>query len=128
MPAWAGVGKLSPQEFITRHLGRISEGEIVSGIPGSRKNHFGEDYGLTEEFVSVYRMHPLMPEALVLRRHEDNQEVQELKFISENFDDRDLATPAVVKKGGARWTPEDIGPAVRDLMKRAVPAQKVWGS
>ena len=33
-----------------------------------------------------------------------------------------------VKKGGARWTPEDIGPAVRDLMKRAVPAQKVWGS
>lgn len=80
------------QEFITRHLGRIGEGELISGIPGSRKDHFGEDFCLTEEFASVYRMHPLLPESLKLRRHEDDQAIHELKFVSENVDDPGLAT------------------------------------
>lgn len=29
---------------------------------------------------------------------------------------------------GARWDPAEVGPAVRDLLRRAVPAQKVYGS
>jgi NAD(P)-dependent dehydrogenase (short-subunit alcohol dehydrogenase family) len=29
---------------------------------------------------------------------------------------------------GARWEPEDVGPAVRDLIARTPPAQKVYGS
>ncbi|PWB89696.1 peroxidase [Methylocystis sp. MitZ-2018] len=86
--SWWGAA----QEFITRNLGRISEGEIISGIPGSPKDHFGVDYSLTEEFVSVYRMHPLLPEALKLRRCEDDQQIHELKFVGEDFDDPDLAT------------------------------------
>lgn len=32
------------------------------------------------------------------------------------------------KKGGARWRSDEIGPAVRGLLAKAVPAQKVWGS
>jgi len=88
--SWWGAA----QELITRHLGRISEGELISGIPGSRKDHFGEDFCLTEEFAAVYRMHPLLPEILTLRRHRDDQKVHTLKFISENSDDgdRDIAT------------------------------------
>jgi hypothetical protein len=42
-------------------LGRISSSEVVSGIPGSRTNHFGVPFWLTEELVAVYRMHPLIP-------------------------------------------------------------------
>ena len=36
--------------------------EVLTGIPGSKKNHDGAPYCLTEEFVAVYRMHPLIPD------------------------------------------------------------------
>jgi Animal haem peroxidase len=51
-------------ERIKKALRRISEGELVSGIPGSDTNHHKADYCLTEEFVSVYRMHALMPDRI----------------------------------------------------------------
>jgi hypothetical protein len=53
-------------ERIKKVLRRISEGELVSGIPGSVTNHHGTDFCLTEEFVSVYRMHALMPDKIEL--------------------------------------------------------------
>jgi hypothetical protein len=55
---WGLVG-----ESLTKHLGRISKtSEAISGIPGSGVNQFGVPYSLTEEFVSVYRMHSLIPD------------------------------------------------------------------
>lgn len=46
------------------HLG-ISE---LSGIVGSRRaDDHGVPYSLTEEFVTVYRMHPLLPDKVSLR-------------------------------------------------------------
>jgi hypothetical protein len=48
-------------------LGRISESEVVSGIPGSPTDHFGVPYSMTEEFVAVYRMHPLIPDEYTFR-------------------------------------------------------------
>jgi hypothetical protein len=53
-------------ERIKKALRRISESELVSGIPGSVTNHHGADFCLTEEFVSVYRMHALMPDKIEL--------------------------------------------------------------
>ncbi|XP_054820616.1 alpha-dioxygenase 2 isoform X2 [Prosopis cineraria] len=43
-------------------------GPILSGLVGNRKpiDH-GVPYSLTEEFVSVYRMHSLLPDEIVLR-------------------------------------------------------------
>ena len=49
-------------ERLHRILGRIGKGEVLSGIPGSATDHHGVPYALTEEFVSVYRMHPLIPD------------------------------------------------------------------
>ncbi|WP_426515511.1 peroxidase family protein [Diaminobutyricibacter sp. McL0618] len=43
-------------------LGRVSKSDIVSGIPGSNTEDFGVPFALTEEFVAVYRMHPLIPD------------------------------------------------------------------
>lgn len=40
--------------------------DILTGIPGSATNHHGVPYTLTEEFVTVYRLHPLMPDEYVL--------------------------------------------------------------
>ena len=48
-------------EKVKRLFGRISPSEAFSGIPGSGVDHHGADYCLTEEFVTVYRMHPLDP-------------------------------------------------------------------
>lgn len=47
---------------VRERLGRIGRGDILSGIRGSPTNHHGAPYSLTEEFVSVYRMHPLIPD------------------------------------------------------------------
>jgi len=49
-------------EQIHNLFGRISKSELISGIPGSHRDHFGVPYSLTEEFVAVYRMHPLIPD------------------------------------------------------------------
>ncbi|MBV9851921.1 MAG: heme peroxidase, partial [Armatimonadetes bacterium] len=49
-------------EHIHKLLGRVSGSEVISGIPGSQTDHFGVPYSITEEFVAVYRMHPLIPD------------------------------------------------------------------
>jgi hypothetical protein len=49
-----------------RRFGRVGKREILSGIPGSRTDHHGVPYSLTEEFVTVYRLHPLMPDEFTL--------------------------------------------------------------
>ncbi|MGY2050596.1 peroxidase family protein [Methylobacterium sp. JK268] len=54
-------------ERLQRALGRIGDNEGFSGIPLSGVNHHGADYCLTEEFVSVYRLHPLMRDDLTIR-------------------------------------------------------------
>jgi hypothetical protein len=36
--------------------------DLLTGIPGSRHDDHGVPYALTEEFVAVYRMHPLIPD------------------------------------------------------------------
>ncbi len=43
-------------------FGRVGDSELLSGIIGSPTDHHTAPYYLTEEFVSVYRMHPLMPD------------------------------------------------------------------
>src|SRR5919202_587592 len=53
---WWGVAT----ERVHKLLGRISRSEVISGIPGSAPDHFGVPYSITEEFVAVYRMHPLL--------------------------------------------------------------------
>ncbi|MEX2304530.1 MAG: peroxidase family protein [Bryobacterales bacterium] len=63
-----------------KQRGRISDSDVISGIPGSETDHFGVPYSLTEEFVSVYRMHPLMPDDLVLRSAADHSVLRELQI------------------------------------------------
>jgi hypothetical protein len=56
---------------IKKAFGRVSENEGFSGITGSETNHHAAPYALTEEFVSVYRMHPLMRDDVPLHRNAD---------------------------------------------------------
>jgi len=72
---WGLVG-----ERVTRNIGRLSSLDLVSGVPGSHADLFGVPYTITEEFVSVYRMHQLLPDDYVLRDHLDHHVLQELTF------------------------------------------------
>ena len=45
----------------------LNDSELLGGIPGSPTDHHTAPYSLTEEFVSVYRMHPLMPDDYAIR-------------------------------------------------------------
>ena len=77
-------------ENVKKYLGRISTSEAISGIPGSDTNQTGADYALTEEFVSVYRLHPLLPNDIQLRFLEGDRPGRILKFMSDDADDPDL--------------------------------------
>jgi hypothetical protein len=70
---------LQSQALSTR-FGRLSRGELLSGIPGSARDHHGVPYSLTEEFVSVYRMHPLLPDEFTFRSAADDSLVAEHDF------------------------------------------------
>jgi hypothetical protein len=53
---WSGIfGQTLKDRF-----GRLGDSEIFSGIMGSPQAHHGARFQLTEEFISVYRMHPLL--------------------------------------------------------------------
>ncbi|OAL45595.1 heme peroxidase [Pyrenochaeta sp. DS3sAY3a] len=52
-------------ERLYKLLGRVSKtSEAISGIPGSGAEQHAAPYSLTEEFVSVYRMHALIPDTI----------------------------------------------------------------
>jgi hypothetical protein len=69
-------------ERLHRLFGRLSDSEILSGIPGSQTQpqHYGVPYSLTEEFVAVYRMHPLIPDDYDFRSVADDRSIQRLPF------------------------------------------------
>ncbi len=67
---WWGIS-----EKLKRSCGRLSENEVLSGIPGSPTDHHGAPYCLTEEFVAVYRMHPLMPDEYVFHTVDGGAEI-----------------------------------------------------
>ncbi len=54
---WGFVG-----ERLHHLLGRRGEWDVLWGIPGSDTDHHSAPYAMTEEFVAVYRMHPLLPD------------------------------------------------------------------
>jgi Animal haem peroxidase len=62
-------------------IGRVGSGEALSGIVGSPTDHHGAPYALTEEFVSVYRLHPLIPDDLTIRSLADDRVVHETNFF-----------------------------------------------
>ena len=72
-------------ERLYKLLGRVAPGESISGIPGSGVEHHNAPYSLTEEFVSVYRMHSLLPDSMAFfdaktGEHKKTYKIQDLAF------------------------------------------------
>nr|pir related to feebly protein [imported] - Neurospora crassa [Neurospora crassa] len=78
---WGIVG-----EKLTKIAGRLSKtSEIISGIPGSGAEQDGTPYSLTEEFVSVYRMHSLMPETIAFFSAVDGHHATTIPVVDTTF-------------------------------------------
>jgi hypothetical protein len=73
---WFGIAG----ERIARAFGRISDSEVISGIPGAATQHYGVPFSLTEEFTSVYRMHPLLPDEFDVRAVDGDRPLAVLEF------------------------------------------------
>jgi len=64
---WWGLGGPKLHKFFAA----ISKNETLRGIPGTDTEDYGVPYALTEEFVAVYRMHPLIPDVFDFRSARD---------------------------------------------------------
>ena len=65
---WWGLAGQKLHDFVAK----ISKNEALRGIPGTGTEDFGVPYALTEEFVAVYRMHPLVPDDFDFRSARDD--------------------------------------------------------
>ena len=63
-----------------KRVGRFVNNEVLTGIPGSATDHHGVPYSLTEEFVAVYRMHPLVPDDYTFRSAANDEVLGERTF------------------------------------------------
>jgi hypothetical protein len=72
----------------------LDDNEILGGIVGSHADHHAAPYSLTEEFVAVYRMHPLIPDDITFRSHV-NGAVLETRTLHEVAGNR---TPAIASR------------------------------
>lgn len=74
---WWGIAG----ERVHRLLGRKGSGDLLFGIPGSATEQHSAPYAITEEFVSVYRMHPLIPDDYEMRRVDTGASLESLEFM-----------------------------------------------
>ena len=72
---WYGV---LPQ-WVRKRFGHVGT-EMIGGIVGSDQEHHTAPYAITEEFISVYRLHPLLPDDYEIRSHETGGLVGETDF------------------------------------------------
>lgn len=73
---WYGV----LPRWVKRTFGHIGSGELLSGIVGSPLDHHAAPYSITSEFVSVYRLHPLIPDDYAIRSHRTGEVIDETDF------------------------------------------------
>lgn len=64
-------------------------------------NHFGSPFNFPEEFVSVYRLHPLIPDLLEYRDIKDPNKIVSKIGVINTFESR--ATDAMRSRGMANW-------------------------
>ena len=73
---WSGLASERWQKI----LGPLARSEVLGGIRSISASHDGAPFQLTEEFVSVYRLHPLIPDELTLRSLETGEAVETVPF------------------------------------------------
>jgi hypothetical protein len=90
-PGIFGIGSKVP------HFDLTKPGDVNGGV-----NHFGSPFNFPEEFVTVYRLHPLIPDLIEYREagKDPNQIAQKVAVIN-TFEGK--ATDAMRSRGMANW-------------------------
>jgi hypothetical protein len=89
-----GIFGLGSQD---RHYDIAKAGSINGGV-----NHFGSPFNFPEEFVSVYRLHPLIPDLIEYRDlSKDPNQIAEKVAVINTFEGK--ATDAMHTGGLANW-------------------------
>lgn len=83
----------------------LLEAHSLTGIPQTLPDHHSAPYSLTEEFVTVYRMHPLIPDDFEMREHRFGQRLETLGF----HDIQGGAAEAAIRKTGLADTLYSFG-------------------
>jgi hypothetical protein len=101
-------GMLGPRG--SRLLRRITRADVLIGIPGSPHDDHGVPYALTEEFVAVYRMHPLIPDELRIVSAQDGSRLADrglaellgpaAQVVADRFRESDLMASFGVARAG----------------------------
>jgi hypothetical protein len=66
---WSGA----PKDWLTQLGIWLVDAHALRGITETTPDHHAAPYSLTEEFVTVYRMHPLIPDDYAFCRHGDGK-------------------------------------------------------
>jgi hypothetical protein len=69
LPDWARRFRLDPLEGLF-------------GVVGGETRHYAAPYAITEEFASVYRLHPLIPDDWEFRSHKTGELIEEEEFTN----------------------------------------------
>jgi hypothetical protein len=80
-----------------KHDWRLANPDDVNG----GTNHFGAPFNFPEEFPTVYRLHPLVPDLLELRHVDDPDAIAKKIPVVDTF--RGKATAKMEKEGLANW-------------------------
>jgi hypothetical protein len=83
-------------EWAQRHLKRVDSLEALFGVVGGQQKHHHAPYAITEEFASVYRLHPLIADDWEFRDHRTNSLIGKEEFT----DLQGLVTRSVIDKYG----------------------------
>lgn len=70
-----------PDEWLTRLGIWLTDTHALKGIPETKPDHHTARYSLTEEFATVYRMHPLIPDDYVFYDYETGEEKARRGFL-----------------------------------------------
>jgi thioester reductase-like protein len=69
-------------EWAKSRLPRIDPLEGIFGIVGGEQEHHAAPYAITEEFASVYRLHPLIADDWAFRSHRTGALIREEEFTN----------------------------------------------
>jgi Animal haem peroxidase len=94
-PGIVGTGNTRRDNFVDR-WDLANPDHVNGGI-----NHFGSPFNFPEEFVSVYRLHPLVPDMLEFRELNDPNGIRKRIPVIDTF--RGKATAKMHEGGLANW-------------------------